>query len=78
MTTSITTAETTMRAIIQENYGEADRAGKLAPKPSNLTYAQAAAVPVSGLTALQAVRDRGHVPSDGAKLCSLAVFIGQR
>ena len=37
------------------------RAGKLAPKPSNLTYAQAAAVPVSGLTALQAVRDRGHV-----------------
>jgi NADPH:quinone reductase-like Zn-dependent oxidoreductase len=37
------------------------RAGKLAPKPSNLTFAQAAAVPVSGLTALQAVRDRGHV-----------------
>ena len=37
------------------------RAGKLAPKPSNLTLAQAAAVPVSGLTALQAVRDRGHV-----------------
>jgi NADPH:quinone reductase-like Zn-dependent oxidoreductase len=37
------------------------RADKLAPKPSNLTYAQAAAVPVSGLTALQAVRDRGHV-----------------
>ena len=37
------------------------RAGKLAPKPSNLTPVQAAAVPVSGLTALQAVRDRGHV-----------------
>jgi NADPH:quinone reductase-like Zn-dependent oxidoreductase len=37
------------------------RAGKLAPKPANLTFAQAAAVPVSGLTALQAVRDRGHV-----------------
>jgi hypothetical protein len=37
------------------------RAGKLAPKPSILTFAQAAAVPVSGLTALQAVRDRGHV-----------------
>ncbi len=37
------------------------RADKLAPKPSNLTFAQAAAVPVSGLTALQAVRDRGHV-----------------
>jgi NADPH:quinone reductase-like Zn-dependent oxidoreductase len=37
------------------------RADKLAPKPSNLTFAQAAAVSVSGLTALQAVRDRGHV-----------------
>ncbi len=37
------------------------RADKLAPKPSNLTFAQAAAVPVSGLTALQAVRDHGHV-----------------
>jgi NADPH:quinone reductase-like Zn-dependent oxidoreductase len=37
------------------------RTDKLAPKPSNLTFAQAAAVPVSGLTALQAVRDRGHV-----------------
>jgi NADPH:quinone reductase-like Zn-dependent oxidoreductase len=37
------------------------RADKLAPRPSNLTFAQAAAVPVSGLTALQAVRDRGHV-----------------
>jgi NADPH:quinone reductase-like Zn-dependent oxidoreductase len=37
------------------------RADKLAPKPSNLAYARAAAVPVSGLTALQAVRDRGHV-----------------
>ena len=37
------------------------RPDKLAPKPANLTFAQAAAVPVSGLTALQAVRDRGHV-----------------
>jgi NADPH:quinone reductase-like Zn-dependent oxidoreductase len=37
------------------------RADKLAPKPFGLTFAQAAAVPVSGLTALQAVRDRGHV-----------------
>jgi NADPH:quinone reductase-like Zn-dependent oxidoreductase len=34
---------------------------KLAPKPVNLTYDQAAAVPVSGVTALQAVRDHGHV-----------------
>ena len=37
------------------------RTDKLAPRPSNLTFVQAAAVPVSGLTALQAVRDRGHV-----------------
>lgn len=35
--------------------------GKLAAKPSNLTFAQAAAVPVSGVTALQAVRDHGRV-----------------
>jgi NADPH:quinone reductase-like Zn-dependent oxidoreductase len=34
---------------------------KLAPKPASLTFAQAAAVPISGLTALQAVRDGGQV-----------------
>ncbi|MDQ1660436.1 MAG: hypothetical protein QOJ68_416 [Blastococcus sp.] len=34
---------------------------KLAPKPANLTFDQAAAVPVSGSTALQAVRDHGRV-----------------
>jgi NADPH:quinone reductase-like Zn-dependent oxidoreductase len=37
------------------------RADRLAPKPDNLTFEEAAAVPVSGLTALQAVRDRGKV-----------------
>lgn len=35
--------------------------GRLAPKPANLSFEQAAAVPVSALTALQAVRDRAHV-----------------
>ena len=63
-------AEVTTLAVDDEVFGIAEgsfaeyaraRADKLAPKPSNLTYAQAAAVPVSGLTALQAVRDRGHV-----------------
>jgi NADPH:quinone reductase-like Zn-dependent oxidoreductase len=34
---------------------------KVAPKPANLTFQQAAAVPISGLTALQAVRDVGRV-----------------
>src|SRR5919199_1040372 len=34
---------------------------KLAPKPENLTFEQASAVPISGLTALQAVRDHGQV-----------------
>ena len=37
------------------------RAKKCLPKPANLTFEQAAAVPISGLTALQAVRDRGAV-----------------
>jgi NADPH:quinone reductase-like Zn-dependent oxidoreductase len=34
---------------------------KLAPKPANLTFQQAAVVAISGLTALQAVRDHGRV-----------------
>lgn len=36
---------------------------KLVPKPSNLTFDQAAAIPVSGTTALRAVRDEGSVQS---------------
>lgn len=39
----------------------AARTGKLAPKPANLSFEHAATVPVSGVTALQAVRDHGHV-----------------
>lgn len=34
---------------------------KLAPKPSSVSFEDAAAVPVAGLTALQALRDRGRV-----------------
>jgi NADPH:quinone reductase-like Zn-dependent oxidoreductase len=40
------------------------KADKLAPKPANLTFEQAAAVPVSGVTALQALRDKGRVRAD--------------
>lgn len=39
----------------------AAREDKLAPKPPSLTWEQAAVVPVSGLTALQALRDAGRV-----------------
>jgi NADPH:quinone reductase-like Zn-dependent oxidoreductase len=37
------------------------RTDKLASKPANLTFEQAAAVPISGLTALQAVRDQARI-----------------
>jgi NADPH:quinone reductase-like Zn-dependent oxidoreductase len=37
------------------------RADTLAPKPANLSFEQAAAVPTSAVTALTAVRDAGHV-----------------
>jgi NADPH:quinone reductase-like Zn-dependent oxidoreductase len=37
------------------------RPATLAPKPANLSFEEAATVPVSGLTALQAVRDHGRV-----------------
>ena len=41
------------------------REDKLALKPPNLSFEQAAVVPISGMTALQAVRDKGHVkPGD--------------
>jgi NADPH:quinone reductase-like Zn-dependent oxidoreductase len=35
--------------------------GRLAPKPRNLTFEQAAAIPVAGVTALQGLRDRAHL-----------------
>src|SRR5215211_3685194 len=39
------------------------REDKLAPKPANLTFEQAAVVAISGLTALQGLRDHGKVRS---------------
>jgi NADPH:quinone reductase-like Zn-dependent oxidoreductase len=53
-----------------EVFGQADgsyaeyvclRAKHAALKPANLTFEQAAAVPIAGVTALQALRDKGHV-----------------
>src|SRR3712207_2966713 len=45
------------------SYAEYARApeDKLAPKPANLTFEQAAAVAISGLAALQGLRDHGRV-----------------
>jgi NADPH:quinone reductase-like Zn-dependent oxidoreductase len=40
------------------------REGKLARKPANLSFQQAAAVPVSGSTALQGLRDQGRLQPD--------------
>lgn len=42
----------------------AAREDKLAQKPANLEFEQAAVVPISGLTALQAVRDKGRVKAE--------------
>jgi NADPH:quinone reductase-like Zn-dependent oxidoreductase len=37
------------------------REDRLAPRPANLTFEQAAAVPISASTAIRALRDQGHV-----------------
>ena len=53
------------------SYAEYTRvpADKLAPKPANLTFEQAAVVPISGLTALQRSDPRTDLPhSPGASL----------
>jgi NADPH:quinone reductase-like Zn-dependent oxidoreductase len=44
------------------------RPDKLVPKPASLTFEQAGALPISGVTALRAVRDEGKVQSGQAVL----------
>jgi NADPH:quinone reductase-like Zn-dependent oxidoreductase len=41
---------------------------KLAPKPANLSFEEAATVPITGTTALQAVRDHGRVRAEQSVL----------
>lgn len=51
------------------------REGRLAPKPPSLTFEEAAAVPESGVTALQALRDHARV-RDGQKVLVLGASGG--
>lgn len=39
------------------------REDRLVPKPESVSFEQAAAVPIAGLTALQGLRDKGHLQS---------------
>ncbi len=53
------------------------RDDKIAAKPSNLTFEQAAAVPISAITALQALRDKGRVrPGQRVLLIGAAGGVG--
>jgi NADPH:quinone reductase-like Zn-dependent oxidoreductase len=53
------------------------RPDKLVPKAANITFEQAAAVPISGLTALQALRDKGEVqPGHKALIIGAAGGVG--
>ena len=52
-------------------------AGKIAPKPANLDFEQAAAVPISAQTALQGLRDAARVkPGDRALIIGAAGGVG--
>ena len=53
------------------------KAERLAPKPSNLSFEQAAAVPVSGMTALHGLRDAGKLqPGQKALIIGAAGGVG--
>jgi NADPH:quinone reductase-like Zn-dependent oxidoreductase len=53
------------------------RPDKLVPKPARLTFEQAAAVPIAGVTALQALRDVGEVkPGQRALIIGAAGGVG--
>jgi NADPH:quinone reductase-like Zn-dependent oxidoreductase len=53
------------------------KAERLAPKPSNLSFEQAAAVPVSGMTALHGLRDVGKLqPEQKALIIGAAGGVG--
>jgi len=53
------------------------RPDKLVRKPANLSFEQAAAAPISGVTALQALRDKAHVrPSQKVLIVGAAGGVG--
>jgi NADPH:quinone reductase-like Zn-dependent oxidoreductase len=63
----------------QGTFAEYTRAAeaKLAAKPANLSFEQAAAVPISAMTALQGVRDHGHIqPGDTVLITGASGGVG--
>jgi NADPH:quinone reductase-like Zn-dependent oxidoreductase len=52
------------------------RASMLAPKPANLSFEQAAAVPISGVTALQAVRKAHVLPGQDVLIVGASGGVG--